>query len=354
MQYVIEEILNALISLSRERYNKPSSLWIKRYGGKEEMTINQFAVFLKPEATAILDDVNVEEILHLVLHALACYAVEFGAVRICSSDYLKSYRIIDRHYGVINRVSRYGIEALSSEAKNTLENVFAGDVHSEVEILGGHQFLERYPVFSAQELGAISDTLSPKKLAAGTYCIRFEWSGKVFLLLNSFHPFQLEKYTAKGKSIIVFEGRSHTPWRVLRQQLLGATDPNRAAEGSIRRSLLQQQRDLGLAEVNMSNNGLHLSAGPLEGMVELQTFFSDFEEGMQLDLQKTCFGQLVLSKAHHEQLLSKLAANPLLKISGRPASAFDLTEEMDSEAAARKLVDVYEDLYSVAAGSRDE
>ena len=73
-------------------------------------------------------------------------------------------------------------------------------------------------------------------------------------------------------------------------------------------------------------------------MVELQRFCSEPEKGSQLDLRETCFGHLLLSKGLPQNLLAELAKNPTLEIDGRSISAFDLTEEMDSDPAAEKLI----------------
>lgn len=44
--------------------------------------------------------------------------------------------------------------------------------------------------------------------------------------------------------------------------------------GSIRAELLKNKEATGMIDVNMSSNGVHMSAGPLEGLVELQRFMS--------------------------------------------------------------------------------
>ena len=49
--------------------------------------------------------------------------------------------------------------------------------------------------------------------------------------------------------------------------MIGATNPSVAAAGSCRARLLEAWEDLGLTEApGMPNNGVHASAGPLEGL----------------------------------------------------------------------------------------
>lgn len=51
--------------------------------------------------------------------------------------------------------------------------------------------------------------------------------------------------------------------------MLGGTDPATAEAGSARRMILEQWKDLGLAEKpNVGDNGVHASASPFEAMAE--------------------------------------------------------------------------------------
>jgi len=338
MQPMIEEIYQTLTTMIGEKDGTPQSVWLRRYEPGKDSSENQFVTFLKPEATAVQAGVDVKGILQIVFDALSRWNVEVGAVRLLNARYLEYYQIMDQHYGVINNISRHGFDAISATAREVLQKDFGSDLASGAEVLGGHQFLERFPAFSPFALATIADNLGSKKLAGGTYCLRLKVEGQIFLILNAFHPFQLEHFTAQGKVIVILETRSKTSWAILRQQLVGATIPANAAEGSIRRTLLNRHEELHMPDVSPGNNGVHLSAGPLEGMVELQRFCSEPEKGSQLDLRETCFGRLLLSKGLPQNLLTELAKNPTLEIDGRSISAFDLTEEMDSDPAAEKLI----------------
>ena len=55
-------------------------------------------------------------------------------------------------------------------------------------------------------------------------------------------------------------------WRAFRREVIGATDPEAAADGSARAALRASWEELGLdAAPSTGNNGVHASAGPLEG-----------------------------------------------------------------------------------------
>jgi hypothetical protein len=342
MEQIIDEISRILSDLAKAKNDKLQDIWIKRYQVEEDFTKNQFVVLLKPEIIAVQDDVNVEGILRLVFKAFLRWNVEIRAIRVLTADYLRQYRIIDNLYGVINHTSRWGFDAISADARRELEREFGSDLRLGAEVLGGHQFIERYPKFSPSTLSALSDSIGPKKLASGTYCLRLEVDGKILLVLNAFHPFQVENFTKRGKNIVIFEALSNTTWSILRRQLLGATDPTKAAEGSIRQMLLMLRSELGLSVVNLSNNGVHMSSGPLEGMIELQSLFSEHEISAQLSLRETCFGHMLLNKGLPELLLDKLVKHPTIEKCKCVISSHDLTEEIDSEAAAEKLIQMYE------------
>ena len=231
---------------------------------------------------------------------------------------------MDQHYGVINAISKHGVEAISSGAKTKLQELHGDAIQAGAVVLGAHQFLDAYPDFNAISLCSINDTLGTQKLAGGTYCLRLDVLGDPVIILNPFHPYQLVPYTTSGAGIIVMEGRSKTPWKDLREKLTGATDPTKGPEDSIRGKFLANASSLGLKSVTQGTNGIHLSAGPLEGMVELRRFF---------EVKDTCFSRLLADKGIDAARIEELADN--CDVNGE--SAFDLTEEVDAVDAADRL-----------------
>jgi len=73
-----------------------------------------------------------------------------------------------------------------------------------------------------------------------------------------------------------------------------------------------------------------MSAGPLEGMVEVQRFFG-------VKLENTAFGQALKKAGFTHEQIEQLAKNPTLDHSGKRVSAFDLTEEKDTAEAVKLL-----------------
>lgn len=322
-------ILRAVSDLTETK--EAGERWIRPIGHERLGARNHCVVFLKPEVLAIHDGVRVEAILDLVLSSLRARAVKTGAVRVLNGPYLGRHRIIEAHYGVINRVSRMGEAALSQPTRKKLIAECQG---VQPRILGAHQFLKEFPDVSAFALNIIADTLGTKKVAGGKYYTFVEVPGERIVILNPFHPYQLLHFTPPGRTIVVFECWTNTGWNVLRQQMTGATDPSRAAVGSIRRTLLDRKSEFGLREVRTATNGVHCSAGPLEAMVEYCRFFSDHANKASIKVGETPFGRTLDGYGLGEKEIVKLAKNPLL---GNGAYAFSLTEEKNSDAAAELL-----------------
>lgn len=312
----------------------PRDSWIRPIERESVRAKNHAVLFLKPEALAINSGVRVDSILQLLADTLRTYEVEVGAVRVLNGPYLAHYRIMQGHYGVINRVSREGEAALSKQTKDRLVAECNG---KDQTILGGHQFIERFPEVSAFALNTLADSLGVKKIASGKYYIQVNVAGERFIVLNPFHSLQLQHFTAPGRAIAVFECWTDTSWKVLRQKMTGATDPSKAAPGSIRRTLYDRKSDFGLRTVGTATNGLHLSAGPLEAMIEFSRFFSDHAKKKTLKLIDTPFGQALAKHGLDSEAIDELADNPFMQSGGQTDYAFNLTEELDSDSAVRVL-----------------
>lgn len=311
-----------------------TSLWLKPYVPADG-TRHQFIFFIKPEATA--KGVDLAEVLRIAEQTLARFKVDVGAVRILSADYLRRHQIMDQHYGVINRISKEGVPAITDSAKAKLQDSFGAIIEQGAPVLGGHQFLERHPDFTPVALSVLNDNIGTTKLGGGTYALSLKVLGKPTILLNPFHPYQLVPFTTSGNGIIVMEGLSTTSWHDLRAKLTGSTNPAKAAEGSLRHTLLLNKHRLGMAEVDQGNNGVHLSAGPLEGMVELRRFFGEPETGRTIAWNDTAFGRNLLNAGYSAEKIEQLAGNPTLTVDGNAVSAFDLTEERDAAEAVKRL-----------------
>ena len=103
-------------------------------------------------------------------------------------------------------------------------------------------------------------------------------------------------------------------WASFKNDVIGATDPSQANEGSIRKKLLDQWDPLGLPEQpNGTDNGVHASAGPLEALKE-RLLWCGF------DLEKDPTGSRLVQLAVWDEIrhpaINELLENPDIDVAG--------------------------------------
>ncbi|MFN8531945.1 MAG: hypothetical protein U0556_00155 [Dehalococcoidia bacterium] len=119
---------------------------------------------------------------------------------------------------------------------------------------------------------------------------------------------------------------------------MGNTFPERAASDSIRGELFQHAADYGMRTVSISNNGVHLSAGPFEAAFEIGNFLGSsnvvsYDAGI-CNLWKV-FAENNLAKADFDRSMT----NPAADIDGQSVDLFTYTEDMDTDAAVAAFAD---------------
>ena len=91
-------------------------------------------------------------------------------------------------------------------------------------------------------------------------------------VINGFFMAMREKYTKAGASIhyltVEWDPKKNS-WEDFRGKVLGATDPTTADEGALRRTILDEYKELGLTSCpDVGDNGVHASASPFEALAE--------------------------------------------------------------------------------------
>lgn len=292
---------------------------------------NEFLFFIKPEMTRPSHTIQFNKILTLIEEKMEEFKMTIHNVKVLSANYLKEYNIIAQHYGVINKIAANAVANMSEGAKENFQEIFGLSVN-EAKVLGGIEFLEQYPSFTPDALDFLLQNTGAQKLAGGTYCAKIKLDSETVYLVNGFHPRQLEQFTAAGRSIVVMTLSSDLSWKDARTKFIGATNPEQAAEGSLRRSFLEQKEILGLDEVSQGANGVHLSAGPVEGLIELRRYNTNFAGGLEKQFTDFSFGQALEANFTTEQF-NKIVDNENVEVNGKSESIFDLTEEMDATEA---------------------
>jgi len=297
---------------------------------------HEAVLFLKPEVAMTGAD-NLQPFFTMVDELCAKFDVEIMNIGCLSWEYLSQYGIINDHYGVIGKLAAEGMSALTPDVQQKVRELFGVE---DKYVLGALQFLELKKNWDSETLGVMWENLNSthtQKLAPGTYAQKIVYQNDTYVILGGFYPQMAAHFTGKGRSIIVMPVRSKTSWATLRNDMIGDTDPTKAAAGSFRATVLANKDKLGLPVVNKGMNGIHMSAGPLEGMVELMRFTSNRATGTNVTPEQTNFGHALLAAGGSAATLKALSENPLVDAGGKTQSAFDATELMDMKDAIATL-----------------
>jgi hypothetical protein len=296
---------------------------------------HEFLFFIKPEITVQSESINLSGILDLVFEKLEQFKLQIKDIRMLTASYLERFDIIARHYGVINALSRKPYEFLSKEAAEKFKAVY-GLSPEKALLVGSIEFLQQYPGHTPFSLDELWQNCKSEKLAGGTYCAVLPVEGKNIYLINGFHPKQLIHFTEQGRSIIAFTLAGELDWAVARNAFIGKTNPSEAVPGSLRNELFMRKLQYGLQTVSSSQNGFHLSAGPVEGLAELMRYCSDFSKGEVRTSDDFVFGQQ-LDRFFKKKEIELICSNQLVEHQGEKIRTFDLTEEKNSADAIQLL-----------------
>jgi len=292
---------------------------------------NQMLFFIKPEVFLLNRD-GLAKTCSLIWERLDAFGVQIAGSYLMSAETLEANRIMDRHYGYINHVSRTASSSLSDPDRVELRRLCG--VSAETPILGGHEVLADHPALSAKSLDELWATKKSNKLRSGLYVEVFDLAGKTTVITNGFHPYQLEHFTGAGRKICLLLLNSDLPWRMLRGRMLGDTFPEKAVAGSIRGDLNRNAADYGFSEVSIANNCAHMSAGAFEAVFELKNFLSGVS-GLDFSIGMSRLANHFHSFGLDEAALERAISNPVSPLgSGGLSSLFDATEESDALSAA--------------------
>jgi hypothetical protein len=303
----------------------------ERFPGRDDaVAAHEFVVFSKPELGR-LRGAELAAVWDLFAELLARHDVTVHSAMILTGPELDERKAMQEHYGVINQISRLGRSALTEPAEEALGSAYGADLDGAL-VLGGHQFLEQYPEVSPYALGLLFANAEVRRLGPGTYAGAVTVDGARVIILNGFHPRQLSFFTADDAVCAFLHCSSPTAWETLRSDLIGTTDPSKADADSIRGRLFADPAGFGLETVSYNFNGVHMSAGPLEGLAELQRFF-----GRGHALTDWSFAQALLAAGLDGDAVADLVANPTVAAGDQRGTAYDLTEGLDAEPAATLL-----------------
>jgi nucleoside diphosphate kinase len=207
----------------------------------------------------------------LVFNKLESYKVSIDGAATFPGPSIGKYSIMDKHYGVINALSKDASKILTKDERDLVFSTL-GVKDKNTKILGGHEAYEVSGFNKTYDFDNYWLASPSTKIKSGFYVRTMKIADSDTVVVNGFHPHQLAHYTDPGRFVAVMLVSSDTPWARLRTEMLGETFPEKALPASIRGKLYANPGDYGFDKVSIVNNVMHLSAGPTEALFEIDNF----------------------------------------------------------------------------------
>ncbi len=237
-----------------------------------------------------------------------------------SGPELAAREIIRQHYLMYSKAS-YGDIDITNAGKVKFAECFGKEWDDELaagRILGNPQLLESKGI-DAHQLFVLWNAAEVKKVQAGLlmgwldtlgcYCINAFYPA---MEANFYHPDMLIYYY-----VVEFDPEQ-VSWLRFRKEMLGATNAAKAAPESFRGQLYAKYK----VDYPGSDNFVHGSAGPLEGLIERSIHETEFD--MATNPVGRYLGTLGVNRA---RLQDWKLRQPLAEL----GAVFDATEEKDTD-----------------------
>jgi hypothetical protein len=292
---------------------------------------NELVFFVKPELLDVHDSGKILNSMTLIQEKFQSFDVEVSGIAIVPGPVLEEYKIMNRHYGFINQLSRMASKMVDAQQRASMFNDLGLKDTGSYKIMGGHEFLKTFNT-GVEALSKIWFAQEANKLRSGFYFIADTFKGQPIILINGFHPSQLLHFTREDHRIVLMLLHTDTSWNEMKFDLVGDTFPERAKPGSIRGMLFADPQKYGQQEVGINTNGVHLSAGPFEAAFEVVNFF-----GKLIDLDSAQTPPLAIRRVIEAGIDKEKALSLLDNPTMNESDLFSETENMDTDAAVRRV-----------------
>lgn len=294
--------------------------------GKKKM-INQAVIFTKP-LNHISTNLTSIELNHAVTNFFQDKGFVFKKTKQVSSKEIILNNIIDRHYLIYSYACRIdSISKIQLTNKGELKFKSAFGISWDKEI-DNRRLLSLENLQKKQQLTSLDISRIWNKHASKNGIVKvqpglllcFDSSINAYII-NGFYPIMADRFSHKDYTMnyyVVEFDSSNCSWSNFRKVLLGSTDCRKANKKSFRGKLYSEY----LIDNPTSNNFIHGSAGPLEGLIERIIHEKD------LNYINNPIGKYLndinISFENFKEYYKRLSINNL-------SSLFDSTEEKNSE-----------------------
>jgi len=293
--------------------------------------LNSAFVFVKPQA-------NTEATQNLVRNKLTQSGIHIISETDVSSEEIDEKKLIDQHYYAIASKATILPAAEIPVPASKFEESFGetwDDVLKSNRACNAMEACKKFGC-NASELNDAWQKALVVKFGGGFYCGLVSMNDIQLYVFNAFFMTMRGKFVGKGTSIHCYEvqwSSKTLSWGDFRGKLLGPTDPADGPEGSIRKTILDSWKELGLAsEPNKGDNGVHASASPFEGLAEKANWLG-------ASISKDAFGKALIDAGLSQETIKAWSVDPRVELpNGEKGSVFDALEDMDVDECLKKLI----------------
>lgn len=292
-------------------------------------------MFIKPHAAT-------QAVQDLVKAKLASKSITIVRTTSIFADTIDKKGLIDNHYGAI--ASR----ALKEKPQDLVVSDSAKAEFQKLFSLSWEDALSQGLVFNAADAAAKLgiDPLALGDLASktkrGETQVKFGGGFYVSIIqgiyvVNGFYAELRARFTRPSTLVVMYEVQwlpDRLSWSDFRGALVGATNPSDAAVGSIRRTILDDWKALGLGyQPNTGENGIHASASPFEGLVEKENWLG-------VKPLEDPFGKALLAAGVSKDTVTKWLKGADVTVEGKKTPLFDVLEDLDAAQCASKAAEI--------------
>jgi hypothetical protein len=306
---------------------------------------------------------NTQEVRDLVHDMLLDYINPFddGGGRIIaeydiSSDLIREGRLVEKQYKLLARHATEVSGSAAEISEREFNIVFAEElqvVKDEKRIYNAREALSGLACNPARleqawrEAEKDSSKGKIHRFGPDCYCGNLLLNGKNVYVMNGHFMALREQFVKAGSSTraYVIQWTVETlSWKDFLTKAIGAVDPSKALPDSLRRTIFERYRILGMdAQPSLRNNCICASASPLEGLAERIHW-------CYKTVHRDEYGRILLGKGIPEAKILDWCDNVIVtpppeegsyKL-GDECRIFDMVQGLNSKECAEKLTRVYD------------
>jgi nucleoside diphosphate kinase len=305
---------------------------------KKSTKENELLFFLKPEFFHSNDRKSINLLLDLILEKINKFDIGINGIAALKGEFLRGANIIEKHYGFINKMSVSGSKIVCKSDLAKIKQCLDLKTDGDLKILGGHEVMKEYKSVDEEVLRDLWYSKQACRMGEGFYAQHQKIDGEDVILINGFHPGQIKHYTGPESKVVLFLLSTDTDWSVVRNDFVGDTFPEKAAEGSIRATFLKNSREYNIKTIDVANNFVHASSGPFDALFEICNFVGNLE-GINYCKHDTNIYNLMTSKYNlDKEDYEACLDNPVIKLDDSSTDLFTITKNKNTFDAIGQYV----------------